>query len=107
VTHKHLEALCELTTGSHTRIQQDFKTINPVVGVSQKMRNSDIPLDAMTIDCLKSGKRIIIILHDQEPEVLRYQFTFIDKDPAEEFEQMSFSELSEEKLYNLTEDYFS
>jgi hypothetical protein len=83
VTHKHLEALCELTTGSHTRIQQDFKTINPVVGVSQKMRNSDIPLDAMTIDCLKSGKRIIIILHDQEPEVLRYQFTFIDKDPAE------------------------
>jgi hypothetical protein len=107
VTHKHLEALCELTTGSHTRIQQDFKTINPVVGVSQKMRNSDIPLDAMTIDCLKSGKRIIIILHDQEPEVLRYQFTFIDKDPAEEFEQMSFSELSEEKLYNWMKDYFS
>ena len=107
MTHKHLEALCELTTESHTRIQQDFKTINPVVGVSQKMRNSGIPVDTMTIDCLKSGKRIIIILHDQQPEILRYQFTFKDKDPAGEFEQMSFSELSEETLYNWMKDYFS
>jgi hypothetical protein len=102
-----LEALCELTTESHTRIQQDFKTIDPVVGVSQKMRNVGIPIDARTIDCLKSGKRIIIILHDRQPEILRYQFTFKDKDPADEFEQMSFSELSEEKLYNWMKDYFS
>lgn len=107
MTHKHLEALCELTTESHTRIQQDFKTIDPVVGVSQKMRNAGIPVDTMTIDCLKSGKRIIIILHDQQPEILRYQFAFKDKDPADEFEQMSFSELSEETLYNWMKDYFS
>lgn len=106
MTHKHLEALCDLTTTSHTRIQQDFKAIDPVVGISQKMRTSGIPVDAMTIDCLKSGKRIIIILHDQQPEILRYQFSFKDQDPADEFEQMSFSELSEDTLYNWMKDYF-
>ena len=107
MTHKHLEALCELTTASHARIQQDFKTINPVVSVSQKMRASGIPADAMTIDCLKSGKRIIIVLHDQQPEILSYQFAFKDKEPAEEFEQIPFAELSEATLYAWMKAYFN
>ena len=106
MTHKYLEALCDLATAAHTRIQQDFKTIDPVVGVSQKMRASNIPADAMTIDCLKSGKRIIIILHDQQPEIVNYQFSFKDKDPATEFEQITFAELEEETLYSWMKEYF-
>ena len=106
MTHKHLKALCDLTTEAHTRIQQDFATIDPVVGVNQKMRANNIPADAMTIDCLKSGKRIIIILHDQQPEIVSYQFSLIDKEPANEFEQMSVAELKEETLYSWMKDYF-
>jgi hypothetical protein len=106
VTHKNLEALCDLTTAAHTRIQQDFETINPVVSVSQKMRTTGIPVDAMTIDCLKSGKRIIIILHDQQPEILSYQFTFKDKDPAGNFEEIPFTEFSEATIYAWMKDYF-
>jgi len=106
VTHKHLSTLCDLTSVAHARIQQDFETINPVVGVSQKMRDSGIPADAMTVDCLKTGKRIIIILHDQQPEMLSYQFSFKDKEPADEFEQISFAEFDETTLYSWMKDYF-
>ena len=106
MTHKHLSALCDFASAAHTRIQQDFETINPVIGVSQKMRDGGIPADAMTIDCLKTGKRIIIILHDQQPETLRYQFSFKDKDPADDFEELSFSEFGEATLYTWMKDYF-
>lgn len=106
MTHKYLEDLCDLTTAAHTRIQQDFKTLDPVVGVSQKMRAGGIPADVMTIDCLKSGKRIIIILHDQQPETLIYQFSFKDKEPGDEFENMPATELKEETLYSWMKDYF-
>jgi hypothetical protein len=106
VSHKHLKSLCDLTSEAHIRIQKDFETINPIVGVSQKMRASGIPADAMTIDCLKTGKRIIIILHDLQPELLRYQFSFKDQEPADEFEQMSMAEFSEATLYSWMKDYF-
>ena len=106
MTHKYLEALCDLTTTAHTRIQQDFKTIDPVVGVSQKLRTDNIPADAMTIDCLKSGKRIIIILHDQQPEILSFQFSYKDKEPEIEFSQIPIAELGEETLYCWMKDYF-
>lgn len=106
MTHKHLAALCDLATEAHTRIQQDFANLNPVVGVSQKMRTNNIPADAMTIDCLASGKRIIIILHDHQPEIVNYQFSFKDKDPAAELEQVSFAALKATTLYEWMKRYF-
>lgn len=104
--NKNLKTLCDLATEAHTRIQKDFKDINPVVGVNKKMRDIGVPADAMTIDCLKTGKRIIIILHDQQPDILNYQLSFKDKDPGEEFEQLQFKELTAQLLYDWIKDYF-
>ncbi len=35
--NKRLEALCEIVTEAHTLIQRDFKRVNPIVSVNQKM----------------------------------------------------------------------
>ena len=105
--NKQLETLLDIATESHTRIQQDFKDINPVVGVNQRMRETGMPADVITIDCLKSGKRIILILHDQQPDIINYQFSFKDKDPDEKFENIQFNELTADKLYNWIKGYFS
>ncbi len=102
-----LKTLCGIATDAHTRIQQDFKDIDPVVGVSQKMRATGIPADAMTIDCLKSGKRIILILHDQQPGIINYQLSFKDQDPGEKFEQIPLPELTVQILYEWIKNYFS
>jgi len=103
---ENLEILSDLVTEAHSRIQKDFEHINPIVGVSRGMRSVGIPADAMTIDCLKTGKRIIIILHDEQPEILQYQFSFKAEDPADEFMILRFKELSNQVLYDWMSDYF-
>lgn len=107
MTDKNLKILCDIATQAHSRIKQDFEEIDPIVGVSQKMRESGIAADVMTIDCLRSGKRIILILHDQLPDIISYQFTFKAQDPAEQFEHVPLAELSTDKLYDWMKDYFS
>lgn len=101
-----LKTLCDIATESHARIQKDFIDINPMVGVNQKMREMSVPVDAMTIDCLKSGKRILLILHDHHPDIIRYQFTFKDKDPDDEFEEIPSNELTADQLYDWIKGYF-
>jgi len=103
---KQLSVISDMATEAHARIQKDFTEINPVVGVSRSMRKTGIPADAMTIDCLKSGKRIILVLHDQQPDIIHYQFSFKDKDPDEKFEAVSIEELTTEKLYEWIHVYF-
>lgn len=102
-----LAILSDNATKAHTRIQKDFAKIDPIVGINQSMRKSGIPADAMTIDCLKTNKRIIIILHDQQPDLINYQFSFRDKDPDSHFEQMAFNDVSADQLYQWIRDYFS
>lgn len=102
-----MENLCDLATLAHTRIQKDFQNIDPIVGVSQSMRKNGVPADAMTIDCLRTGKRIIIILHDQHPDVLNYQFSLKAEDPADSFSELPLSELSDQILYDWMSSYFS
>ena len=106
MTDKLLFTLSDIATDAHTRIQQDFKDIDPIVGVNRSMRKSGIPADAMTIDCLKTGKRIILILHDQQPDIIRYQFSFKNKDPDDKFEEIQFNELTVDILYGWISDYF-
>lgn len=103
---KKLETLCDIAAESHARIQKNFEEINPVVGINQKMRGAGIPVDAMTIDCLKTGKRIIIILHDHHPDIVRYQFSFKDQDPDDTFEQIQFAALTVDILYDWMKTYF-
>jgi hypothetical protein len=106
LSNQLLETLCDLVTEAHTRIQKNFSHLDPIVGVSQSMRKSGVPADAMTIDCLRSGKRIIIVLHDESPNLVNYQFAYRDKDPFNEFEQLASNELSEQILYDWMHSYF-
>ena len=107
LTDKNLKILCDNATEAHCRIKQDFKEIDPIVGVSQKMRESGVSADVMTIDCLRSGKRIILILHDQQPDIIHFQFTLKAQDPAEGFEHIPLSEVSADKLYGWMKNCFS
>ena len=107
MSEKPLERLSDLATEAHTKIQKDFEDINPVIGLSQGMRSIGIPADAMTIDCLKTGKRIIIVLHDHQPEILQYQFSFKAQDPADHFDTLELSELNVQLMYDWMKDYFS
>ncbi len=102
-----LEILSDRATEAHARIQQDFQTINPVVGLHRGMRDIGFPADTMTIDCLKTHRRIILVLHDNQPEIVSYQFAYRDKDPDDEFQAIAFNELSTQMIYDWIVSYFS
>ena len=107
MTDKPISRLSDIATEAHMRIQRDFEDINPIVGVTQNMRTQGVPADAMTIDCLKSGKRIILISHDEQPNLVRYQFSFREKDPTGQFELIELEKLTAQILYGWIERYFS
>lgn len=102
-----LATLSDVATAAHTKIQQTCDNINPVVGINRGMRAQGIPADAMTIDCLVTGKRIILILHDQQADIVRYQFSFKDQDPRDEFKVIQLSELTSSTLYDWIKNYFT
>ncbi|MFL0809419.1 MAG: hypothetical protein K6L76_03295 [Agarilytica sp.] len=102
-----MQKLCDFATEAHTRFQQEIADIDPIVGVNQGMRNNGIPADAMTIDCLKNGKRIILILHDDQPDSISYQFSWHDKDPASHFSKIPFDDLSGELILEWMKDYLA
>ena len=107
MTHKNMQKLCDIATEAHTRFQQEILDIDPIVGVNQGMRKSGIPADAMTIDCLKNGKRIILILHDEQPDLISYQFSWREKDPGSSFKKIPFDELSDDLVLEWMKSYLA
>lgn len=101
-----LKVLSDMASDAHARIQASREHINPVVEVRRGMRDSGIPADVMTIDCLRTRRRITLILHDEQPGVLLYQFITIDEEVGDNFQSMAFSGMDTQKLYQWIEGYF-
>ena len=102
-----IKHVCDAIEVAHAKIQKDFDHINPVVGVINRMRNVGIPTDLITIDCLKSGKRILLAFHDDQPEIANYQFCLRDEDPSDDFENIAVESLTAQKLYDWMKETFS
>lgn len=101
-----LEALSDLVTEAHARIQQTFAHLNPVVALRRGMRDTGIPADAITIDCLASQKRIVLVLHDDQGDTLIYQFTGIDTEDDPAFRQLPWKEVTVETLFQWMAEQF-
>ena len=102
-----LLSLSDIASQAHEKIQQDFSDINPVIGVMQGMRKMGIPADVLSIDCLATKKRILVVLHDELPGVIRYQYTFLDQDPSDDYQQLTAKEVTHKTVYGWIKDYFS
>lgn len=102
-----LKILSDMASDAHTRIQATHEHINPVVEVRRGMRDTGIPADVMTIDCLSTRRRITLILHDQQPGVLLYQFITIDQEVGDDFQGMPLADMDAQKLFQWIEGYFN
>jgi len=100
-------ALSDRATAAQAKIQQDFKEIDPIIGVRSNMRASGFPADAMTIDSLSTGKRILFIVHDEQPGNVAYQFGYKDKDPGADFTNVPFNEVTTDEIYRWIKEHLS
>lgn len=107
MSQEPLEALSDMATEAHARIQETFQHINPVVGVRRGMRDIGIPADAMTFDCLRTRRRIVLILHDEQPGMLLYQFATMDDDVGDDFQSMAIADVSSGTLFEWMRNYFA
>ncbi|TDT41694.1 hypothetical protein DES49_1796 [Halospina denitrificans] len=107
MSEEALKTLSDRASEAHARIQSTYQHINPVVGVRRGMRDNGIPADAMTIECLQTRRRILLVLHDGEPDVVLYQFGSMDEDAGDDFERIALSEVGTEKLFEWMRDYLS
>ena len=101
-----LARISDALTAAHTKIQQDFLQLNPVVGVRSSLREAGFPADLISIDCLKSKKRIILLLHDQQPEHIGLQYGMIDDEPSTDFNNIDSDKVDEQQLYTWMKDFF-
>ncbi|WP_417517280.1 hypothetical protein [Marinobacter sp.] len=101
-----LKALSDMASDAHARIQAAHEHINPVVEVRRGMRDAGIPADVMTIDCLRTRRRITLILHDEKPGVLLYQFVTIEDEVGEDFKEIALSDVNTSTLFGWIQDYF-
>jgi hypothetical protein len=101
-----LKALSDMASEAHARIQATHERINPVVEVRRGMRDAGIPADVMTIDCLRTRRRITLILHDEKPGVLLYQFVTIDDEVGDDFRQIVLADVDSRTLFGWMQDYF-
>ncbi len=103
-----LEALSDRVSEAHRRIQAKRDDINPVISVRRGMRDSGIPADVLTIDCLRTRRRIVLIVHDEEPGVLLHQSADVDNaQPPGEIQRMPLAELDVDTILVWMEHRFT
>jgi hypothetical protein len=107
MSEESLETLSDLVSEAHARIQQAHEHINPVVGVRRGMRDVGFPADIMTIDCPRTRLRIVLVLHDEQPGMLLYQFVTMDEDVDGDFRSMALSDVDAGTLFDWMQSYFS
>lgn len=101
-----LKTLSDLASEAHARIQAAHQNINPVVEVRRGMRDAGIPADVMTLDCLRTRRRITLVLHDDQPGTLLYQFITIDDEVGEGFQRIAMTEVTAGTLFGWMQTYF-
>jgi len=95
-----LSQIYDFVAEAHANIQRDFSYIDPVVGVITKMRTVGIQADAITIDCLKTGKRILLVCHDAQPDIINLQFCLRNEDPSDDFDNIPIKDVTTKQLYD-------
>ncbi|MGR6873209.1 hypothetical protein ACU6U9_13070 [Pseudomonas sp. HK3] len=93
--------LSEIAKLAQADIQDAYPDVDPIIGISHNLRNAGFAADTLTIDNRANDTRIIMILHDNKPDVVDYEFAQISKDPSFEFTEIALADLTESKLLQM------
>lgn len=66
-----LQNLSEIVARANDVFYSKFDKIDTLMGIMDKtLRNQGMKADAITIDCIALDKKIVILLHDDKPDVV-------------------------------------
>ena len=92
---KALQNLSEIVARANDVFYSKFEHVDTLMGIMDKtLRNQGMRADAITIDCITLDKKIVILLHDDKPDVVNIALGNKDGDiySSSEYELAKLSE---------------
>jgi len=69
--NRKLQNLSEIVARANDVFYSKFDSIDTLMGIMDKtLRNQGMKADAITIDCIALDKKIVILIHDDKPDVV-------------------------------------
>ena len=93
--------LADIAALAQKQFQEQYRNIDPIIGINRQLRKQGFAVDLMTIDCHTSQKRVTLLIEDAKPDSAGYQFGMINKDPSNHFESIAMAELNQQGFYDL------
>jgi hypothetical protein len=101
-----LKNLSEIVAKANDLFHSKFNNIDTVMGIMDKtLRNQGMKADAITIDCIALDKKIVILIHDEKPDVISIALGNKDGDIYSSSEH-AISEISEAVIIGIMTEYF-
>jgi len=70
-----LKSLSEIVAKANDVFYSKYNNIETIMGIMDKtLRNQGMNADAITIDCISLDKKIVILIHDDKPDVANITF---------------------------------
>ena len=109
VVNPAIDRVAEIAVAANERFTRKHGNAATSVGViSSTIREMGIAADAVNIDCEHSGKRLVLILLDQDPD--RVGVGIGQKETVGNYElirQLPVSELREQEIFDILESRFA
>jgi hypothetical protein len=101
-----LNNLSEIVARANDLFYSKFDNIDTLMGIMDKaLRNQGMKADAITIDCIALDKKIVILIHDEKPDVVNVALGNKDGDIYSSSEY-KLTELSEAAILEIMKDNF-
>lgn len=99
--------LSDVAALAQADIQANYPGVDPVIGISHRLRMAGFAADTLTIEHAKNNRRIIMVLHDDQPLLVEYEFGCLSEDPKFQFSKMNISDLTRELFYQWMRQEFA
>lgn len=64
-----LKKLSEIVAEANDTLYARHSSIDTIMGImDEKLRNQGIKADAVTVDCIPANKKIVFLMHDEQPD---------------------------------------
>ena len=90
-----LQNLSEIVARANDVFDSKFDTIDTLMGIMDKtLRDQGMKADAITIDCIALDKKIVLLIHDDKPDVVNIALGNKDGDiySSSEYELVKLTE---------------
>jgi hypothetical protein len=104
--NNRLKSISEIVAKASDLFSSKFDKVDTLMGIMDKtLRNQGMKADAITIDCISKKKKIVVLIHDDKPDVVEVALGNKEGDIYSSSEYV-MDELSETIIFGLMETNF-